>query len=161
MTKREKVQGIIIAILSVILVFGVAYFASELKYCKNNSSETPDIELPQIGILEYTTLLNNSDASIIYVARPTCYYCQQQEPIVKEIVGEYNLVFNYLNTDELSAEDMSVLFKSDVSLFGAEGKEFGTPTTLIVKGGKVVDSLVGLTQKNDFVNFLKTNGFIK
>ena len=160
MTKREKIQGIIIAILSVIIVFGVAYFASELKYCKNDTEEKI-VELPQIGITEYTTLLNDSEASIVYVARPTCYYCQQQEPIVKELVSKYDLVFHYLNTDKLSSKEMDILYKSDTSLFGKDGSEFGTPTTLVVKNGKVVDSLVGLTQKDAFIEFLKTNGFIK
>lgn len=160
MTKREKIQGIIIAILSVIIVFGVAYFASELKYCKNDTEEKI-VELPQIGITEYTTLLNGSEASIVYVARPTCYYCQQQEPIVKELVSKYDLVFHYLNTDKLSSKEMDILYKSDTSLFGKDGSEFGTPTTLVVKNGKVVDSLVGLTQKDAFTEFLKTNGFIK
>ena len=154
MTNREKVLGTIIAILSVIIVFGVAYFASELKYCKNDVPEKV-VELPEIGINEYTTLLNGDTASIVYVARPTCYYCQQQEPIVKDIVGEYDLVFHYLNTDELSSDDMKVLYKSDVELFGENGDQFGTPTTLVVKKGKVIDSVVGLTQKDSFLSFLK------
>ena len=106
-------------------------------------------------------MLNDSEASIVYVARPTCYYCQQQEPIVKELVSKYDLVFHYLNTDKLSSKEMDILYKSDTSLFGKDGSEFGTPTTLVVKNGKVVDSLVGLTQKDAFIEFLKTNGFIK
>ena len=160
MTKKEKVQSVIIAVLSLVIVFGVAYFASELKYCKKDVDEGT-VELPQIGITEYITLLNGSDASIVYVARPTCSYCQRQEPIVKEIASEYDLVVHYLNTDELSSSDMDVLFKSDVDLFGEEGKNFGTPTTLIVKGGKIIDSIVGLTEKDSYESFLKTNGFIK
>lgn len=161
MTKRERIQGVIIAILSVVIVFGVAYFASEIKYCKKGDIEEKEVELPEIGITEYTTLLNGNDASIVYVARPTCYYCQQQEPIVKGLVSSYDLVFHYLNTDKLSSDEMNILFKSDKSLFGDNGSNFGTPTTLVVKGGKVVDSLVGLTQKDAFISFLQKNGFIK
>ena len=161
MTKREKVQGVVIAILSLIIVFGFAYFASELKYCDNSDVEESDVELSQIGITEYTTLLNGDSASIIYVARPTCSYCQKQEPIVKQLVAEHNIVVHYLNTDELSSADMNVLFKSDTKLFGEDGSEFGTPTTLVVKGGKVVDSLIGLTEKDSFESFLQKNGFIK
>ena len=157
MTKREKILGVVIAVLSVIIVFGATYFASELKYCNHDEKK---VELPEIGITEYTTLLNDKDASIIYIARPTCGYCQQQEPIVKELASKYELVFHYLNTDNLSNEDMSTLFKSDKTLFGEDGKNFGTPTTVIVKNGKVVDSLVGLTQRDSFEEFLTKNGFI-
>lgn len=158
-TKKEKILTIVVVVLSAIIVFGGTYFASELKYC--SVSEPKEVTLEQIGMSEFTTLLNDDSASIIYIARPTCGYCQQQEPIVKQILGEYELPFYYLNTDNLSAEEMSKLFATDETLFGKDGSEFGTPTTIVVKGGKIVDSTVGLTQKDDYLSFLKNNGFIK
>lgn len=158
-TKKERVLTIVVVVLSAIIVFGGAYFASELKYC--SVAETKEVTLEQIGMNEFTTLLNDESASIIYIARPTCGYCQQQEPIVKQIFGEYDLPLYYLNTDNLSAEEMSKLFETDESLFGKDGSEFGTPTTIVVKNGKIVDSTVGLTQKDDYLSFLKNNGFIK
>ena len=158
MTNREKVMAGVIAVLSLVILCGIAYFASEIKYCDKTEKE---VELDNIGINEFTTLLNGEDASIIYIARPGCYYCQQQEPIVKELVSEYELVFHYLNTDELTEADMNKIFVVDVELFGKDGDDFGTPTTLVVKNGKIVDALVGLTEKADFKDFLTKNGFIK
>lgn len=159
-TKKEKIQTVVIAILSVIIVFGGAYFASELKYC--TVAEKKEGTLEQIGMTEFTTLLNDDEASVVYIARPTCGYCQQQEPIVKEILGEHeNLPIFYLNTDNLTSEEMNKLFKTDKELFGEDGKDFGTPTTIVVKKGKVVDSIVGLTDKDSYVSFLTKNGFIK
>lgn len=158
-TKKEKVLTVVVVILSVIIVFGGAYFASELKYC--SVADQKEVTLEQIGMSEFTTLLNDEEASIIYIARPTCGYCQQQEPIVKQILAEYELPLYYLNTDNLSSEEMSKLFETDEELFGKEGSEFGTPTTIVVKKGKIVDSTVGLTQKDDYLSFLKSNGFIK
>ena len=73
-TKKEKIQSIIIAVLSLIIVFGVAFFASELKYCDVKE----EIQLEEIGMNEFITLLNDESASIIYIARPGCGYCQQQ-----------------------------------------------------------------------------------
>ena len=59
-TKKEKIQSIIIAVLSLIIVFGVAFFASELKYCDVKE----EIQLEEIGMNEFITLLNDeSDAS--------------------------------------------------------------------------------------------------
>lgn len=158
MTKREKIMAGVIAVLSLVILCGVAYFASEMKYC---SKEEKEVEFDNIGINEFTTLLNDDEASIIYIARPGCYYCQQQEPIVKDLISKHGLVFHYLNTDELSETDMNKIFAVDVTLFGKDGEEFGTPTTLIVKGGKIVDAQVGLTQTGDFEKFLTKNGFIK
>ena len=159
-TKKERIQTVVIAILSVIIVFGGAYFASELKYCSTPEQKVGELE--QIGMTEFTTLLNDDSASVIYIARPTCSYCQQQEPIVKEIVGENEgLPIFYLNTDNLTSDEMSKLFKTDKELFGEDGKDFGTPTTIIVQKGKVVDSIVGLTDKDNYVSFLQRHGFIK
>ncbi len=158
MTKREKVMGVVITVLSLVILCGVAYFASELKYC---SVEENEVKFDNIGINEFTTLLNGDTAEIIYIARPGCYYCQQQEPIVKKLISKYELVFHYLNTDELTEADMNKIFAVDVELFGKDGSEFGTPTTLVVKNGKIVDSLVGLTQQTEFESFLTKNGFIK
>lgn len=156
-TKKERIQSIIIAVLSLIIVFGVAFFASELKYCDVKE----EIQLEEIGMNEFITLLNDESSSIIYIARPGCGYCQQQEPIMKAVVNEYNLTVHYLNTDNLTNENMSYIFKLDEKLFGENGKNFGTPTTLIVKKGEIVDSVIGLTQNKDLVTFFKENGFIK
>lgn len=156
-TKKERIQSIIIAVLSLIIVFGVAFFASELKYCDVKE----EIQLEEIGMNEFITLLNDESASIIYIARPGCGYCQQQQPIMKAVVNEYNLTVHYLNTDNLTNENMSYIFKLDEKLFGENGKNFGTPTTLIVKKGEIVDSVIGLTQNKDLVTFFKENGFIK
>ena len=156
-TKKERIQGIIIAILSIIIVIGGAYFASELKYCK---VEEP-IELEAIGINNFTTLLNDEAASIIYLARPDCGYCQQQEPIVKAVMNEYDLTIFYLNTNELTSENFKYLFSLDTKLFGEDGKDFGTPTILIVQKGKIIDSSVGLTQKESLVSLFTKHGFIK
>ena len=119
-----------------------------------------EVELSEIGMSEFTTLLNGEEASIIYLARPGCTYCQRQEPIVKELISEYNLVFHYLNTDNLTSDEMQSIFSIDEELFGENGEEFGTPTTLIVKEGKIVDSLIGLTQKESFEEFLHNNELI-
>lgn len=158
-TKKEKIQSVIIAIMGLIIVIGAAFFSSELKYCSVDS--TGDVELSEIGMNEFTTLLNDESASIIYLAREGCTYCRQQKPIVKQLIAEHNLTFNYLDTDKLTEENMMSIFALDTELFGEDGKNFGTPTTLVVKEGKIVDSVVGLTQKADFELFLKNNGLIK
>lgn len=157
-TKTEKIQGIIIAVLTLVIILGGAYFASELKYCE---VKEPVELLQDIGMTEFTTLLNEEEPSIIYIARPGCGYCQQQEPIVEQIVEEYGITVHYLNTDNLTDSEMYSLFKVDTKLFGEEGEDFGTPTILIVKAGKVVDSIVGLTAEDSLVDFFEENGLIK
>ena len=40
---------------------------------------------------EYRTLLSGEEVSLIYIASPTCGYCAQQEPIMKQLVNEYDV----------------------------------------------------------------------
>ena len=173
----EKVKNTTIVVLVLIIVFGASYFTSELKECDNGGSTTTtsstnnsskvssDIsedeqgDLNEIGIDEYLDLKEGSEASIIYVARPTCHYCQEMEPIVKNIVYEYGVTVNYLNTDELDDEGQAEFIKSD-DYFEEKGG-YGTPMLIIVKDDEFVDVLEGLTDKDTVVKFFKDNGLIE
>lgn len=177
----EKVKNTTIVVLVLIIVFGASYFTSELKECDNGGSSTttsstdnsssndttstssdiPEDEqgdLNEIDIDEYLDLLKGDEASIIYVARPTCHYCQEMEPIVKNIVYEYGVTVNYLNTDELDDEGQAEFIKSD-DYFEEKGG-YGTPMLIIVKDDEFVDVLEGLTDKDTVVKFFKDNGLI-
>lgn len=174
----EKIKSVTIVVLILIIVFGASYFTSELQEYKNNgsatssdtdsgttddtssSSDIPEDEqgdLNEIDIDEYLDLKEGDEASIIYIARPTCHYCQEMEPIVKNIVYEYGVEVNYLNTDELDDDGQAKLVKSDD--YFSEG--YGTPLLLVVKDDEIVDIQEGLTDKDATVNFLKDNGFIE
>ena len=173
----EKVKNTTIVVLVLIIVFGASYFTSELKECdnggsstttsstNNSSNDSSDIsedeqgDLNEIDIDEYLDLLKGDEASIIYVARPTCHYCQEMEPIVKNIVYEYGVTVNYLNTDELDDEGQAEFIKSD-DYFEEKGG-YGTPMLIIVKDDEFVDVLEGLTDKDTAVNFFKDNGLIE
>lgn len=160
----EKVKNTTIVVLVLIIVFGASYFTSELKECDNGGSSTTTSstnkgDLNEIGIDEYLDLLKGDDASIIYVARPTCHYCQEMEPIVKNIVYEYGIEVNYLNTDELDDEGQADFIESN-DYFDEEGG-YGTPMLIVVKDDEFVDVLEGLTDKDTAVNFFKDNGLIE
>lgn len=179
MNKKEKEQlktGVII-VLVLVIIFGGSYFASELKsdkYKNSNStstnnntnistdntsseiSEDEQAELNSIDIDKYLSLKKGSDKSIIYISRPTCHYCQQEDPIIKNIVYETKVTVNYLNTDELDDDGNSKLIKSDD--YFSEG--YGTPLLLVVQKDKIVDKIEGLTSKENIVSFFKKYGFI-
>lgn len=156
----EKIKNVTIVVLILIIVFGASYFTSELQQCNNGgsttSSDTDKGDLTDIDIDEYLDLKEGDEASIIYIARPTCHYCQEMEPIVRNIVYEYGVEVNYLNTDELDDDGQAKLVKSDD--YFSEG--YGTPLLLVVKDDEIVDIQEGLTDKDTTVNFLKDNGFI-
>lgn len=157
----EKIKNGVIVTLILVIVFGASYFTSELKECGNkdssvNSQESGESLLTNISIDDYLSFKEGTDAAIIYVARPTCTYCQEEEPILNDIVSEYGITVNYLNTDELDDEGQSKLINSDD--YFSEG--YGTPLLLIVKDNKIVDKIEGLTSKDEIVDFFKEYNFI-
>ena len=175
----ESVKTGVIIVLVLVLVFGASYFTSELQACNNTESSTTtsatdtnsanddsssDSDIPEseqadlneISIDDYLDLKDGDEASIIYIARPTCYYCQQEEPIVKNIVYEYDVTVNYLNTDELDDDGLADLVQSDD--YFSEG--FGTPLLMVVEDGEIKEVLEGLKDKDTIVDFFKEYGFI-
>lgn len=104
----------------------------------------------------YEDALASIETKLIYIGRPTCTYCQQMEPILKDLSARYNFDYFYLNTDTLSSTQLDdALAKADI-----DPESFGTPYFIIIKDGKKVVEQPGLQQKSVFFNFLKTNGVI-
>lgn len=174
----DKIKNAIIILLVLVIVFGGSFFASQLN---NNSSkkeeeasesvvesstkaqeesasisEEEQKELTEIDVDRYLELKEGSEASIIYIARPTCQYCQIQEPIIRNIAYRHDLTIHYLNTDAMEDDDVSKFMKSDD--YFKEG--FGTPCTIVVKDDEILGKLEGLVDRDTMTDFFKTHGII-
>ena len=109
-----------------------------------------------ISMDEYLTLYAGSENSIVFVARPTCPYCEITEPIIRKIAKDYNIKINYLNTDEFSEDDRANFVRHN-EMF-SEG--YGTPMILVVSNNKIVTYFEGLTDTAHFIEFFKANNII-
>lgn len=114
-------------------------------------------EFNQINIDEYLDMYESSDKDIVLIARPTCGYCTVATPIIQKLIKEYDLDVNYLNTDNFDNDGNSKLVASDE--FFSEG--YGTPLLVVVSDNSIVDKVDGLTDTAHYLEFFKTNGFIK
>ena len=110
----------------------------------------------QITIDEYLNLYKGSEEVLVLLSRPTCQYCQIAKPIIENLIYEYNIKINYLNTDELGEDGNSKLISSDE--YFAEG--YGTPILLLVGNGKIINQVDGLTTRDEYISFFKENGFM-
>lgn len=177
---KDKLKNGIIITLILIIVFGASFMATGIDTNKkiedntdttmndtsttNNASkaqeeseaikEEEQKELENINVERYLELKEEDSPSIIYIARPTCHYCEIQGPIIKNIAYEKDLKIYYLNTDEMSAEESTTFIKSDDTF--KDG--FGTPCTIVVKDDKIIGKLEGLTDKETMINFFQENG---
>ena len=97
-------------------------------------------------------------SKILVLGQTTCGYCIKAKPILSKIADDYGITINYINVNTLTSEQSGKLSKY-VSYLGEN--EWGTPLTLIVNNGKVVDSANGLLDEDGYVKLFKDNGFIK
>ena len=155
--KDKLIKGFII--LAVVLGVGVfAYFTSD-----SYGQEVQTAEFVDITIDEYLNLMKSEDKKIVYVASPTCGYCVKQSPILKTIVSKYNLEVYYLNTSNFYDRELNDYTEDGYKFINSDEvyKEgYGTPNTIIVQDGRVVDGIYHYAESNDLINLFKENGFI-
>ena len=155
--KKKILQGLGIALV-VLAVLGLAFAVST-----NGNKNTKTFEFINITIDEYLEKMKEENKSIIYVARPGCSWCQKESPIIKSLGSEYDLKIYYLNTDPF--------WDSAANTYSKDGEKFinsaeqykdgwGTPNTIIVANGKIVDGEFSYVEKDKLKDLFKRNGFI-
>lgn len=160
----KKLQVCVYIIIALLVVDTIALFASLQDAPKNTSSEDQEESLnydvsmfTEIDAEEYMDALNGNDLEVVYLGRPTCGYCIQFLPSLQQAQKEYGYKTLYINTDTLSDDDLTKILNTmeiDIS-------EFGTPTTVVVKGGKVIEKQIGYTYYSTFAALLESAGFKK
>lgn len=166
--RNAVIRNVVIAVLVVILLIILFVLGNNnsKSYSKDTSSNTGNTstqttsgvadeaskisddekgDLTNISIDQYLDLLKDDKYAIIYIGRPTCSHCHNQEPIMRYMVYKYGVTVNYLNTDELDSEGQNKLQKSNDYFQSG----WGTPLILIVKDNKIVDKFEGETSIED------------
>lgn len=155
----KKVLGITSIILIIVLVIGLAVGASNIKKVDNNESvETVTLEeagFNEVSLDEYLELIKSPEKNVILVARPTCTYCEAFAPILSEASKELNVEVNYIDTDKFSNDDWTT-FNNSLSYLSDE--QWGTPLTLIVQNGEIVDVNNGYVELETIESFFTNNG---
>lgn len=151
----DKLKNAAIIVLSLIIVFGIAFVVPELRDC--GSCKEEEKQITEIQAKEFKELLNGEEVSLIYLAMPTCGYCAQQEPIMKKLVNEYDFAVNYLNVSGLTDKESDEVYKSYGEMqnkrYSVDGVR--TPTILLVQKGKVLDMNLGTMTLEKLVEFIE------
>lgn len=155
----KKVLKVVAIVLIVLSVIGAAVGVSYIKDDENtNYGEKLTLEtagFKNISIDKYLELIKKPEKNIILVARPTCGYCEQFTPVLKQAMGDMKLTINYINTDEFSQDDWTKFTNSLPYL----KEEWGTPLVLITQNGELVEKSEGYTELDTIKTFFKNNGF--
>lgn len=155
LNKKEKMYQTVILVLSLIIVFGAAFFASELKGCKRDVKV--EKKLTEITYSDVAEIMNSDTVQLIYLAQDGCGHCQAQKPILISVMTEYDVDVNYIDVTKLSSNDSTALYNLYGSMQEAEYSLDGirTPTMLYVSGGKVVHMTLGSQDEDTLVELFK------
>ncbi len=123
----------------------------------NIIKEEATLNLNYIDIDEYEQLLNSEEMEVVVIGQSTCGYCVTAKPILNDINEEYGLKINYLNTSYIETQEDFDRLVDSLDYFD---NEWGTPVTLILQNGKLVDVLENLNTEAKYVEFFKEVGVI-
>lgn len=165
----KKALGVTSIVLLVALVIGASIGVSHMDKGsgktnkteiseENNETSLEDAGFNKVDIEEFLKLIKNSDKQIILIARPTCGYCEKFTPILKQAMEDMNLTVNYVNTDNFSSDDWTK-FQNSFDYLASD--EWGTPLTLIVQNGEIVDKNNGYVELDAIKEFFTKNGLGK
>lgn len=143
----------------------VSFFIKN-KILKKGSKYSAEENITFVDYEEYTKLIKSKNANIIVVGQSSCSHCMSYKPAINSVAGDYDITINYLNLTEMSQDESTKFFDSlnDIEYndpdFLKDGS-FGTPLTLIVKDGKVINYLSGQRTISQLVRELKKVGLIE
>ncbi len=141
--------GIVLAIVAVAVFSNKGTMAQEeIEFPLELKGE---VGLHEITYSEYEDMVNNGDAFVVVIERTTCGYCQQYMPIMEEETKEKKLAVTYINTDNITEEELEKLSTTNKYL---KKNQWGTPTTLFMLGDRIIDSISGYVGKESIEAFL-------
>ncbi len=170
--------AVIITIISVLLLIFVLADGTSSSNSNTNGEPTEssevasDYDVSEFKEIKAQDIAKESKGKniIIYVGRPTCGYCVQYVPILKEVQGKYKYKTYYIDIAKILDFESStggILDEDANDIMQKIDKEFmkenwgATPLTLVVKDSKLVDSIVGYVNSEALETLVKNNGFAK
>lgn len=153
--KMDKIKNqIIIILLFIILVMiigGGIYLVKNKDYVpvevtkeeKNNEDdpviETEDSTIKSLTFKEFQTKYNNGDQLVLVIVQTGCGFCEAFEPTLTSALEDLNMVGYKLDLVKITDKEEQAAFAKIIKISG-------TPTTIIVKDGKIVNTLTGNTE---------------
>ncbi|NQX48478.1 thiol reductase thioredoxin [Paenibacillus tritici] len=135
----------ILKVLFLSIVCFISFFiANDINYAAPNAAEVTIEEyennvkaLPVLNASQTMDKFNSGEGFYFYIGRPTCYYCREFSPVLKEFSRQISQPIYYYNVDGGD-------WGREIGQFLVDRIEFqGTPTLAYVRDGKAVVQQVG------------------
>lgn len=115
-------------------------------------------------------LINSKKYTILVVGKEGCSWCTRYQPVINNVVKDYNVDIHYIDKTKYSEsdfkkyKDLALEIKAKCTNDGVATttKTFGDyPLTLITKNGKSVDCLMGYESEETVIELLRKYNIIK
>jgi len=114
-------------------------------------------EIPEVTYTEFKKILKEKTTTVVMLGYDECYWCEQQKPILGNVMYEKQLDnVKYLNVNKLTEDEYNDLVSLHDDLQG-----FGTPTFISVKSKKVKKVSTNAKTKTQLVEMFTEMGIIK
>ena len=107
----KKTDFILIGVVLVLIVVGIVSSrgTEALEEIKFPLELAGEVGLHEVTYDEYEKMVNDGNAFIVVVERTGCGYCQKYMPLLEEVANEQKIAITYINTDNLSEDEMNKL----------------------------------------------------
>ena len=115
-----------------------------------------------INYIDYNKFLDfigSNDKNIIIIGRDDCKHCDDINKLLSSISLNYNINVNYINIKKINSEISKNIENELLKLGYSDG--FTTPMVIIVEKNKLLDYVIGPSNKKYFVDIFTENGIIK
>lgn len=146
-------KGDLILIGGVILIILLCFLVFKTESNKIEVLEG-DAGFIDITYAEYEEKIDSEKPFMVVIVNDGCGYCEMYIPVIEEVVSEYKLPIYKLNLANLTNDEYNKLSNSNSYL---KREKWGTPTTLLMQGSQVIDSIGGYTEKDSVVDFIEEN----
>lgn len=113
-----------------------------------------DPGINEITYAEYEDKIDSGKPFIVMIVNDGCSYCKMFVPVMTEVAEEYSIPVYSLNLAILTSDEYNSLSNSNSYL---KRNEWGTPTTLLMQGKTVIDSIGGYVEKATLIEFMEKN----
>ncbi len=153
---RYIIIGVVtVALLVLIIVLIVTGNKDDNKNKESNvASISTERDTSTEVLKEFYKQFDSKDLNVIYFASATCGYCNLEKPIIEQISKDYDMNYYAIDASTLSSTEIDEI----ASALGIRG---ATPTTVIVKDGKVIAKNEGYLDGKPYVEFFAKNGVLE
>lgn len=150
----KKTDFILIGLVLVLVIVGIVSTKGTVaeEPIEYPLTLTGELGLNEITYKEYEDMVSKGDAFVVVIERTGCSYCQMYMPIMEEYAKEKKIAVTYINTDNLTEDEYNKLSTTNKYL---KKNSWGTPTTLMMVGDRIVDSIGGYVEKESIDAFFK------